>query len=135
LRVLGVDFGSKKIGIAVGGDDPMIVSAQPNIQPSGTLKIDAEALSELARKWEAEAIVLGIPVNEVDPKMQRICGMLAERIRETGMEVFEVDESGSSNEADAVWRDEGEKVAMRKRLRDGEAARIIVERFFAQRQK
>ncbi len=134
MRVLGVDFGSKKIGIAVGGDDPMIVTAQPNLVPSGTLKIDAIALSELAKKWEAEAIVLGIPVNEADPKMQRICGLLAERIRETGTEVFEVDETLTSVEADEVWRGEGYSVATRKRLRDGEAARIIVERFFAQRQ-
>ncbi len=134
MRVLGVDFGSKKIGIAIGGDDPMIVTAQLNLTPSGTLKVDAVALSGLAKKWEADAIVLGIPVNAEDPKMQRICGMLAEQIRETGMRVFEVDESGSSNEADEVWRKEGEKIAARKRLRDGEAARIIVERFFAQRQ-
>ena len=134
MRVLGVDFGSKKIGIAVGGDDPRIVTAQPNLTPSGTLKVDAVALSKLAKNWEADAIVLGIPVNEEDPKMQRICGMLAQRIREEGMEVFEIDESLTSVEADEVWREEGYSVARRKRLRDGEAARIIVERFFAQRQ-
>lgn len=130
MRALGVDFGSKRIGLAVGVDDPMVTTARNPIEPTGTLKKDAAALAELAKKEEADVVVVGIPINPDDPRMERVCRRLAEEIRALGLRVEEVDESLSSVEAEANLMATDLTAAGRRKLRDGEAARIIVERFF-----
>lgn len=134
MRVLGVDFGSKRIGLAVGVDDPFVAtSPHPTLEPSGTLSRDAARIVALAGELEVDAVVVGIPFNEQDGRMAGICQRLASAIRELGIEVGEVDESSTSVEAEANLIHLGAKAALRKRMRDGEAARLIVERYFEQR--
>lgn len=132
MRAMAVDFGRKRIGIAVGVDSPLASSAKPNLAPSGTLRKDAESIVQLAREHEAEAVVVGIPVSPSDPAMERICRMLASHIRELGTPVHEVDESRSSVEAEQNLGATGWNARRRARMKDGEAARILLERFFAQ---
>jgi putative Holliday junction resolvase len=61
MRVLAVDPGSKRVGLAVS--DPTETIAQPlatmATEPADTL---AERLAELARKHEAGRIVVGLPL-------------------------------------------------------------------------
>jgi putative Holliday junction resolvase len=130
LRVLGVDFGSKRIGIAVGESEFGIVSPRPNLLASGTLAKDAAAIAELARRETVEKVVVGIPVNPEDPRMERVCGRLAEEIGKLGLVVETVDEAMTSVQAEARMGElKGSQVRKRK---DGEAACQIVERYFAE---
>jgi putative holliday junction resolvase len=130
--MLGVDFGGTRIGIAVGESASGITTARKNLPASGTLKRDAEAIRDLAQREEAEAVIVGLPLNEdgSPSKMANICQQLAERIRETGINVFTVDESLSSVEAERYLSGGTLKASQRRKLRDGEAARLILERFF-----
>lgn len=145
MRLLGVDFGFKRIGIAVAETDPEIISARPTIEASGTLKSDAQRLIEMARKEEAEALVLGLPLEEdgIEGRMARICRTLAGHISDGGVVVHLVDESMTSLEAEvrlraAPTRQESSgkrgddmKASQIRKLKDGEAARLILERFIA----
>jgi putative holliday junction resolvase len=132
VRVLGVDFGTKRIGLAVGESEFGIISTRNPLAASGALAGDADAIVAVARKEMADAIVLGVPVQAegLTDKMAGICRQLAERIRERGMKVYTVDEALSSVQAEGELIDSGMKAARRKRVRDAEAARIILERFF-----
>lgn len=128
MRVLGVDFGTKRIGIAVGESEFKIVSPRPALTASGTLARDAETISSLVKAESAERVVVGIPYNEEDRKMERICGLLAEELRKRGLTVDTVDEAMTSVGAEQVMTDlRGSQVRRRK---DGEAACRIVERYF-----
>lgn len=63
LRVLAVDWGSARIGLAVGESETGIASAKPNLLASGSLTGDAEAIMRAARAEGADRIVVGLPVN------------------------------------------------------------------------
>lgn len=128
MRVLGVDLGRQRIGVAVGESDFRIASPRPAIPATGTLAKDAISISELARREEVERIVVGQPLNEEDSRMARVCAQFAELIRSHGWEVDLVDESFTSVQADSNMAEL--KGSQRRKRKDGEAAAIILERFF-----
>lgn len=130
MRVVGVDFGGSRIGIAVGHAGHGITTARPPIAATGSLKRDAVSIAALAAAEEADAVVIGIPENSEDGTMARICRILAEHVREAGIVVYTVDESFSTHEAEESLRRTELKASGRRKRRDGESARIILERFF-----
>jgi len=131
MRLLGIDFGFKRIGVAVGETEVGIVTPRAPMAASGTLKKDADAITLLARREEVDAVVLGLPVEESgeEGRMARICRTLAGHIIGNGIQVHLVDESMTSVQADGTLREEGLKASQRRKLRDGEAAALILERY------
>ncbi|HVT11744.1 MAG TPA: Holliday junction resolvase RuvX [Fimbriimonadaceae bacterium] len=135
MRLLGVDFGFKRIGLAVAETDPAIVTARPSLAASGTLAVDAQRLVEIARKEDVSEIVVGLPIEEdgQEGRMARICRTLAGHVRESGIPVALVDETLTSVEAERNLKiDSGLKGSQIRKLKDGEAARLILERRIAQ---
>jgi len=130
MRMLGVDFGKKRIGLAVGESEFGSASRRPPLKASGSLEQDAKNLAEIAKTEGATAMVLGLPVNEQgSDRAEKICRRLAAQIRELGWSVYEVDESLTTVEGEANLLAVYRKGAVRERL-DGEAAALILERFF-----
>lgn len=130
MRVLGVDFGSKRIGLAVGESEFGIVTPRNALTPTGTLAKDAKGIADFARGELADIVVVGVPYNEEDQRMERICLRLAEEIGKLGFSVRTVDESMTSVGAESVMSDL--KVAQVRKRKDGEAACRIVERYFSE---
>lgn len=130
MRVLGVDLGRLRIGLAVGETEFAIATPRPALKASGTLSKDAQAISDQARAEEVERIVVGQPLNEEDDRMARVCAMLATELEKLGWGVSLVDESFSSVQAESLLREAELKGSQRKRHRDGAAAAIILDRFF-----
>lgn len=129
MRAMGVDFGAKRIGTAFGDTELRIASPGEVVAATGALKRDAEALGAIAKRGEAEVVVVGLPLEDGEPTaMSRVCSQLAERLRELGWDVRTVDESLSSIEAEdhLVY----DKASQRRRRKDGAAACVILERFF-----
>lgn len=129
MRVIGVDLGKARIGLAVGEVEHGVATPRPNMSASGSLKRDAQALGDMAIREQADGFVVGVPTHE-DDRMARACRLLAELLATSGFRVFEVDESFSTHEAETALRQTDLKASGRRKLRDGEAARIILERFF-----
>jgi putative Holliday junction resolvase len=131
LRILGVDFGFKRIGLAVAESEFGVVTPRPALAATGTLKRDAENLEATFQRESADKVVLGMPVEEDGNlgKMARVCQTIADLLREKGIEVVLVDERYSSIEAESALRQEDLKASERRKLRDGEAAGILLERY------
>ena len=130
MRLLAVDFGFKRIGLAVGDTDHGITAALPNLKASGKLAEDAALVTEIAIKENADGIVVGIPKNPMhaDTRMERICLLLVDRIKERGYEVYTVDEAFTSLESEQNLA----AITNKKKIKghvDGEAARLILEKF------
>jgi putative holliday junction resolvase len=130
LRVLGVDLGSKRIGIAVGERGFGVASPRPALTASGTLSRDADAISALARREQVDLVVVGVPENDQDPRMANVCRKLGGLIESGGLKVAFVDESLTSVHAEDRLLEAQLKGSERRRRRDGEAACLILERFF-----
>lgn len=134
MRLLGVDFGFKRIGLAVGESSPQVVAPRPTLTASGALKRDAEAIDRVARTEAVERIVVGAPLEDGEPgRMARICETLAGHLRGLGWTVETVDETLTSVSAEEALRDQGHRASVRRRMRDGEAACQILERYLHER--
>lgn len=130
LRVLGVDLGAKRIGIAVGEKGFGVVSPRPALAASGTLARDAEAIAAFARREQVDLVVVGVPENEEDPRMANVCRKLGGLIEASGLKVRFVDEALTSVQAETRLVEAQLKGSERRKRRDGEAACLILERFF-----
>jgi putative pre-16S rRNA nuclease len=133
MRVLGVDFGMARIGLAVGESEVKISSMRPPMQATGSLKKDAMRIFEFAKKEDCKLVVLGVPEQEEPQdggRMQRICRMLGDQINLLGMEALLVDESLSTVQSEQDLRDQGLKASQVKKYKDGVSAQIVLERYF-----
>ena len=61
MRVIGLDLGSKRIGVAVSDTSATIATPLTVIQRSKKHSIDHQAIASLVREEEAEAVVVGLP--------------------------------------------------------------------------
>lgn len=129
---MGVDFGGKRIGIAIMETDFGVTTPRSMIAATGTLSKDARVLVDLARKEEATTIVLGLPVNEGDERMAKVVKKLATEIEALGIDVGLVDESYSSLEATSAMKEAGMKGSQIRKMLDSEAACLILQRYMAQ---
>ena len=77
-RVLGIDFGEARTGLAVSDASRLLASGIGNIKGGG-LEKSVEAIAEVVANEKISAIVLGLPVN-----MNGTEGPRAARIRQLG---------------------------------------------------
>ncbi len=144
MRALAIDFGFKKIGVAVGETEFGVAAARPPLAASGGLLKDARAIADLAKREEAEIVVLGLPLEESgnEGRMARISRTLGAHLQALGVTVHWVDESYTSLEAagrlaDSVTRSVLGQPGTKSRQQrpdlkekiHGEAAVLILERF------
>lgn len=127
-RVLGVDYGEKRIGLALS--DPMRIIASPfRTLVRTALDEDLTALAEVVEEQEVEEIVLGLPCNTDGSRgemVRRVEGF-AELVRErTRRPVHFADETYTSLEADEILRQAHRDWRDRKAKKDMVAAQIIL---------
>ena len=66
VRALGIDLGSKRIGIAVSDISGTIASALTTVHRSSSRRHDHAAIAKLVRDEEAEQVVVGLPLSLED---------------------------------------------------------------------
>ncbi|MEO6120778.1 MAG: Holliday junction resolvase RuvX [Acidimicrobiales bacterium] len=62
-RVLGVDLGSRRIGLAVSDPSRIIASPHSVVTRSGDLAVDHRRVAEVAAETEAGLLVVGLPLS------------------------------------------------------------------------
>lgn len=143
LRVLGVDLGLKRTGLALSDPLGISVRALENLVP-GSRAEDVEHLASLCREHEVQAVVIGWPVlprsgdegawaRRVRGFAEALKGRLVgdDEARVRACAVHLVNEVGSSQEAARRLVQSGVKRSQRKAALDSEAARVLVEAFLA----
>jgi putative holliday junction resolvase len=63
VRVLALDLGSKRIGVAVSDPSETIASPDRVLERSGSRTRDHKAIGDLVAEWEAELVVVGLPLS------------------------------------------------------------------------
>lgn len=130
-RVIAVDPGDKRIGIALS--DPTGMIARPLLVLNHRSRTeDAAAIIRLAEQYEVVQIVVGIPLdsNGVVTEQGRRSENLAEEIRtKTGLPVVLWDESGSTKTARATRIAMGVSRRKRSGHLDEVAATIILQSY------
>ena len=75
-RMMGVDFGDKRTGLAISDESRFLASGIGCISPGGLAKT-AERVAQIVRERNVRAVVVGLPVN-----MDGSLGSRADRCRE-----------------------------------------------------
>ena len=61
MRALGLDPGSRRVGVSVCDSAGTVATPLTTLHRSGHSKRDAAAVAELAREYEVEIVVVGLP--------------------------------------------------------------------------
>jgi len=129
MRVLGLDYGEKRIGVAISDELGLTSQGLPTITRSAKAR-DIEAVRELAARHSCGTIVVGLPRN-MDGSHGRassVARRFAEGIAQaTGLRVELVDERMTTLIANRALIEAGESRAGRKKLVDRLAAQVILQ--------
>jgi putative Holliday junction resolvase len=138
MRILGVDYGEKRIGLAVS--DPLGIFAQPleAVQVEDDFPAAAERIAQVAREYDAAEIVLGLPKNmnnTLGPKAEEALLFKELLLEKTGLPVTTWDERLTTRLAERHLRQTGWSRQRRKKRVDMVAAQIILQGYLDFRAK
>lgn len=141
MRVLGLDYGTKTVGVAVS--DPLEITAQPletiERKPAGKLRQTLARIEAIIEEYGAagqqekiEKIVLGYPKNMNNTEGDRCEATVSfknDLERRTGLEVVLWDERLTTVEAERILMDSGVRRENRKTYIDKMAAAVILQNY------
>ena len=132
MRILGLDFGSKTVGVAVS--DGLLLTAQGvetiERKDENKLRKTCARIEELIREYEITEIVLGLPKNmnntlgERVQKTEEFGRMLERRL---GLPVIYWDERLTTVAAERILMESGVRRENRKQVIDKVAAGLILQ--------
>ena len=132
LRILGLDVGARRIGVAV--TDELGLYAHPlTVLPRQGTKKDVVRIRALCAEQRTDHVVVGIPTEpdgEEGHRAARVRVLLA-ALAESGLRVEECDEQYSNVEAEEVLLEADLSRARRKQVIDRAAAAVILDRWLA----
>ena len=135
LRVLGFDYGTRQIGVAVGQ------TLTGNARPLKELRArdgtpDWEQIAALLKEWQPDALIVGLPLNmdgspsEMSARAEKFARRLHGRFQ---LPVHCIDERLSTFEAKQTLRDSGRRAptSYRDNPVDSLAAALLLETWLA----
>jgi putative holliday junction resolvase len=138
MRIMGLDYGSKTVGVAIS--DPLLFTAQPieiiRREQENKLRKSLARIEELIKEYEVSEIVLGLPKN-----MNNSLGDRAEKSlefkdmleRRTGLKVTMWDERLTTVSAHKAMIEAGIRREDRGKYVDSIAAVFILQGFLDSR--
>ena len=129
-RILGVDFGDTRTGLAVSDTSRFLASGIGYVSPGGIVKT-ADKVAEVAREQKVSAIVVGLPKNMDGSEGFRAerCREFAELLRErlTDIPVARMDERMTTMSASRYLNETNTRGQKRKGVIDTLSAQIILQ--------
>ena len=130
MRIMGIDFGDSRIGIAMS--DPMGWTAQglETISWKGSFDRPIERISQIAGEYKADKIIIGFPRNmngTVGPRGERTLEFIEALSRVLDTEIIKWDERLTTVAANRLMHETGVKTSRKKGIVDQIAAVYILQ--------
>lgn len=138
MRILGLDYGAKTVGVAVS-DALMLTATGVGIirrNSEDKLRRTLAEIADLIKKYEVEEVVLGLPLNMDGSRGERAEKTLEFRdklAKRTNVKIILVDERLTTVEADELLEARGIYGKDRKKYVDEIAAEIILQDYLNSR--
>jgi putative Holliday junction resolvase len=137
VRILGLDIGSKRIGVALS--DMLCITAQAleTIESKDT-QADIRKIRELVDANQVDEIVVGVPYNmngSEGPQAEKVKAFIQELAERIDVPVREWDERLSTVAAERVLLEADMSRAKRRKVIDKVAAAIILQGYLDHRQE
>ena len=138
MRIMGLDFGSKTVGVAVS--DPLYITAQGveiiRREQENKLRKTLARIEEVVKEYEVEEIVLGLPKNmnnSIGERAEKTLEFKAMLERRIGLNVVMWDERLTTVAADKTMMEVGVRRENRKKYVDQIAATFILQGYLDSR--
>ncbi|MGH8559694.1 MAG: Holliday junction resolvase RuvX [Methylococcales bacterium] len=136
--LLGFDFGTRKIGVAIGDLESGIASPLKTLAAVRQMP-DWQNISDLINTWQPRGLVVGVSRqtdgsdNPVTRRMLRFCRQLEGRY---GLPVYQIDESLTTFEAkQLLFDDAGVDASTLWKVQDRVAAQLILQTWLNENRK
>ncbi len=133
-KILALDIGSKRIGIAITDDLGLAAHPVCTLQRRQGYKANLKEICEIIKELEAGSVVVGIPLNSdgSEGPQALACRNFAEKLSEVVDIPVEVwDESLSTMEAEQILINADRSRSKRKKVVDQIAAVLILESYLS----
>lgn len=132
MRIMGLDYGTKTVGVAIS--DALCLTAQGietiTRKEENKLRRTCARIEELIREYEVERIVLGLPKhmnNDIGERAEKSLEFKEMLERRTGLEVVMWDERLTTVSAERTLMESGVRREDRKKNIDKIAAVFILQ--------
>jgi len=133
-RLLGFDYGSKKIGVATANTLTATSQALSTLPFSGG-KPDWKMLGAVIQEWTPDTLVVGLPLHMdgSESDLSKRCRKFAKNLQTRyQIPVIMSDERLSSDQAELQLRNGQTRSIKRNNLRDAVAAELILHTYMSQ---
>ena len=121
MRILGIDYGRRKIGLAIA-DGPL---AEPlKILRYNDIKILSEELEKIINKEKIEKVVVGISEGQMADETKKFISVISHKL---SVQIETFDETLTTHEAQELSLKAGIKRKKRKELEDAYAACVMLQ--------
>ena len=130
VRAVGLDLGSKRVGVAIGDRTGTIASPLRVLQRSGSVTRDHEAIAKLVVEEEADIVVVGLPLNmsgSSGPAAQAAIDEAAALATVVAVPVVTFDERRTTVTADRAMMEANMRAQARRRIVDKIAAAVMLQ--------
>lgn len=137
MRVLGLDLGTRRIGIAVSDPSGTIATPLKVLARSTSQRLDHLAIRQLVEEEEATTVVVGLPLNMDGTEgkaAQAARSEVARMATVVGVPVLLHDERRTTVEADRVLMEQRMNAKERRSVVDMVAAAVILQSWLDSRQ-
>ena len=135
MRVLGLDIGDRRVGLAIG-DDVGSLAVPAGVIDRTTARQDVARILEAATDKGVECIVAGLPLSingSVGPQARKVLAFLKLLEGSTQLLVETVDERYSTVEAERLLHRVGRQPSRDRGGVDATAATVILQEYLTQR--
>ena len=133
IKVLAIDYGEKRVGLAIGDSENKIAMPLKTIKNNG-YENTCKEIVDLVKEWEVNRIVIGLPEIHPDQKINKKISHFSKILKKNAnVNIIFYNEDYSSNYAQTELTSQmkvGRKKSINKEEIDRIAAAIILQSYF-----
>jgi len=130
VRAIGLDLGSKRIGVATSDTSGLIATPYTVLQRTGDRARDHRAIAEIVLECEATVVVVGLPLSlsgESGPAARGVIEEIEQMSSVVGVPIETYDERMTSVVANEMLMERKMKAQARRRVVDKVAAAVMLQ--------
>jgi putative Holliday junction resolvase len=135
-RLIGIDLGSRRIGVAVTDSGQTVATGVTALGRSGDRGADHRALAALVADYGAVGVVIGLPISlsgQLGPAARAALAEISEIRDAVGVEVATEDERLTTRAAAGALRAGGRRERQQRGVIDQSAAAVLLQTWVERR--